>query len=159
MTKEAILQVDKDILREGLTKYTRKAYRMLPKLNKPRILDIGCGPGIQTMELARLSQGEIIGVDIHQPSLDRLTRKVEEAGLSDSVKAVNCSMFEMDFPNESFDVIWTEGSIFIIGFERGLKEWQRFLKPKGFLVVHEMAWLRGYKDRSRISETGPRPWL
>lgn len=141
MTKEAILQVDKDLLREGLTKYTRKAYRMLPKLNKPRILDIGCGPGIQTMELARFSQGEIIGVDIHQPSLDRLTRKVEETGLSDSVKAVNCSMFEMDFPDESFDILWAEGSIFIIGFERGLKEWQRFLKPDAFLVVHDMIWL------------------
>ena len=111
-------------------------------MDKPRILDIGCGSGGPTLELARLSQGEIIGIDIHQPSLDRLSRKIEQAGLSDRVKAVNCSMFNMDFADESFDIIWSEGSIFIIGFETGLREWQRLLKPKGFMVIHEMAWLR-----------------
>ena len=46
-------------------------------------------------------------------------------------------MFEMDFPDESFDIIWAEGSIWIIGFEKGLKEWNRLLKPNGFLVVHD----------------------
>lgn len=144
MTKDIFFEIHHDLQWEGSgrNKYTRKAYRMLPKLEKPRILDIGCGSGVPTMELARLSQGEIIGIDIHQLFLDRLTKKIEEAGLSNRVKAVNCSMFEMNFPDESFDIIWAEGSIFIIGFERGLKEWRRILKPNGFMVVHEMAWLR-----------------
>jgi len=142
MTEQTALQLEKDLLREGLCKYTRKAFQMLPRLDKPRILDIGCGPGGPTLELARLSQGEIIGIDIHQPFLDRMTGKIEEAGLSSRVKAVNRSMFDMDFPDDSFDIIWAEGSIWIIGFERGLKEWRRLLKPNGFLVVHEMVWLR-----------------
>lgn len=51
-------------------------------------------------------------------------------------------MLEMNFPDESFDIIWSEGSIHIIGFEKGLEEWRRFIRPNGFLVVHEMAWLR-----------------
>jgi len=110
---------------------------MLPQLDKPRILDIGCGSGIPTMELAGLSNGQIIGLDINQPLLNRLTRKIEKAGLSDRVKTLKCSMFDMDFPDESFDIIWAEGSISVIGFERGLKEWRRFLKPNGFLVVHD----------------------
>ena len=114
---------------------------MLPPMDRPRVLDVGCGPGGPTLELARLIRGEIVGLDIHQPSLDRLMRKIEKAGLSDRVKAVNCSLFEMDFPDKSFDIIWAEGSIYIIGFERGLKEWRRFLKAKGFLVVHDMTWL------------------
>jgi SAM-dependent methyltransferase len=41
----------------------------------------------------------------------------------------------MAFPDESFDIIWAEGSIFVIGFEQGLKVWRRVLKPGGFLVV------------------------
>jgi ubiquinone/menaquinone biosynthesis C-methylase UbiE len=53
------------------------------------------------------------------------------------VKTVKCSLFEMDFPDESFDIVWAEGSIWIIGFEKGLKEWRRLLKPNGFLVVHD----------------------
>ena len=137
MTEETIFQIDKDLLREGLSKYTRQAFNMLPELDKPRVLDVGCGSGVPTMELARLSNGQITGLDVNQPLLDRLTRKVEKAGLSDRVKAVKCSMFDMHFPDESFDIIWAEGSISVIGFKRGLKEWRRFLKPNGFLVVHD----------------------
>ena len=137
MTEETVFQIEKDLLRESLCKYTRKAFQLLPKLDKPRILDIGCGSGGPALELARLSQGEIIGIDIHQPSLDRLTRKVEQAGLSDRVKAMNCSMFNMDFADESFDIIWAEGSIHVVSFKRGLQEWKRFLKPNGFMVVHD----------------------
>jgi len=110
---------------------------MLPGLDEPRILDIGCGSGVPTMELARLGQGEVIGVDIDQPALDKLTKKIREAGLSNRVKAVNRSILDMVFPDESFDVIWSEGAIFVVGFERAIQEWKRFLKPGGFMVIHD----------------------
>jgi len=137
LNKEARFQIKRELVRKRLVKYTRKAFRILPKLYKPRILDIGCGSGIPTIELARLSQGEIIGIDIDQPALAKFTRKIKEAGLTDRVQAVNCSMFDMDFADESFDIIWSEGSIYAIGFERGLREWKRFLKPGGFMMVHD----------------------
>ena len=137
MIEEITLQTDKDLLRGGLCKYTRKAFHILPKLDKPHILDVGCGSGIPTIELARLTNGQIVGVDINQTSLGELTRKIEKAGLSGRVKALKCSILDMDFPDESFDIIWAEGSIWVIGFERGLNEWRRFLKPNGFLVVHD----------------------
>ena len=107
---------------------------------KPRILDVGCGSGVPTLELTRLSKGKIIGIDTDQHSLDRLTRRIEQAGFSGRVKAVNCSMLNLDFPEESFDIIWAEGSTFIIGFERALKEWRHLLKRERFLVAHEMTW-------------------
>ncbi|MFC1970216.1 class I SAM-dependent methyltransferase, partial [Chloroflexota bacterium] len=87
--------------------------------------------------LARLSRGEVIGIDIDQPALDIFARRIKEAGLTDRVQAINCSIFDMDFPDESFDIIWCEGSIYPIGFEKGLREWKRFLKPGGHLVVHD----------------------
>ncbi len=129
--------MDRDVVRRRLLKYTRKAFRMLPKLDKPRILDIGCGSGVPTMELARLGQGEVIGIDIDQPALDKLTRKISEAGFSNQVQAVNCSILDMSFPDESFDIIWSEGSIFVIGFERGIWEWKHLLKTNGFMVIHD----------------------
>jgi len=137
MLEDTIFQIDKDLIREGLNEYTRKAFHVLPKLDKPRILDVGCGSGVPTMELASLSNGQIIGLDIDQLLLDKLTRKIEKAGLSGRVKTMKCSMLDMDFPDGSFDIIWAEGSISIIGFKRGLEEWQRFLRPNGFLVVHD----------------------
>ncbi|MFW6126165.1 MAG: class I SAM-dependent methyltransferase [Chloroflexota bacterium] len=120
----------------------RRAFHMLPRLDKPRILDIGCGRGGPTLELAQLGQGEVVGLDIRQCDLDELERKAAEAGLSHRVKTVNRSMFEIDFPDESFDIAWSEGSIFVIGFERGLREWRRLIKRGRYLVVHDATWLR-----------------
>jgi ubiquinone/menaquinone biosynthesis C-methylase UbiE len=134
---EALFQKRKDRIRKRLLKYTRRAFRMLPQLDKPRILDIGCGSGVPTLELARLSDGEIVALDIDQRLLDVLRGNVEKAGLSDRVKIVNCSLFDMEFPDESFDVIWAEGSINVIGFRKGLWQWKHLIKPAGFMVVHD----------------------
>jgi len=98
---------------------------------------VGCGEGGPTLELARLSDGEVVGLDIHRPSLERLRKRIDEAGLSDRVRVVARSMLEMDFPDDTFDIIWSEGSIHIVGFEQGLGAWRRFVKPAGFVVVHE----------------------
>ena len=137
MTGDERFQMQRDKIRKRLLKYSRKAFRMLPQMDRPRILDIGCGSGIPSLELARLSRGNVIGIDIDQPALDKFNRRIEEAGLAERVQIINCSMFDMDFPDESFDIIWSEGSIYAIGVERGLREWKRFLTPSGFLVVHD----------------------
>ena len=105
--------------------------------NNARILDVGCGYGVSTIELARLSRGKVLGIDIDQQALDEFNKRITKMGLTDSVQAVNCSMLDMDFPDESYDIIWSEGSIYVIGFEKGLREWKRFLIPGGFLVVHD----------------------
>ena len=137
MTGHERFQSGKDKIRKRLLKYTRKAFRMLPQMEKPRILDIGCGSGIPTIELARLSNGEITGIDIDQSALDKFKREIEKEQLSTRIQAECCSIFDMDFPDESFNIIWAEGSIYAIGFEKGLREWKRFLKPDGYMVIHD----------------------
>jgi ubiquinone/menaquinone biosynthesis C-methylase UbiE len=107
----------------------------------PRILDVGCGPGAQTIELAHATRGEIFAVDIRQRFLDELTERAREAGVLPQITTVNASMFDMDFPAESFDLIWSEGAIYITGFAAGLGAWRRFLKPGGWLAVSELSWL------------------
>jgi len=53
LIEEKRFQMRKDNIRKRLLKYTRKTFRMLPQLEKPRILDVGCGSGIPTLELGR----------------------------------------------------------------------------------------------------------
>jgi ubiquinone/menaquinone biosynthesis C-methylase UbiE len=137
LSGEARFQRRKDRIRKRLLKYTRRAFRMLPQLDKPRILDVGCGSGVVTIELARLSNGEVISLDIDQGLLDVLYGNIEKAGLSDRVKVINRSLLDMEFPAGSFDIIWAEGSIFVIGFREGLQQWRRLLKSGGFMVVHD----------------------
>jgi ubiquinone/menaquinone biosynthesis C-methylase UbiE len=135
--KTLLIEINQDHFRGNLTKHTRKAFQMIPKLEKPRILDVGCGSGVPTIELAKLSDGEVIGIDTDESLLEKLSGKIQEEGFSDRVKIKKCSLFEIDFPDESFDIVWAEGSISIIGFERGLRDWKRLLKTNGFLVIHD----------------------
>ncbi|TFG30154.1 MAG: class I SAM-dependent methyltransferase [Promethearchaeota archaeon] len=137
MVFDLMKEINYEQLRSGFLKYTRKAFGILPRIEKPRILDIGCGSGIPTMELARLSDGEVIGVDIDQPALGNLNKKAEKIGLANRVKGIECSMFELNFSDESFDIIWAEGAIAPIGFKKGLKVWGRVLKRNGFMVLHD----------------------
>ena len=117
------------IERPGRLDYVRKAFSMLPALDNPHILDIGCGTGEPTLELARLSEGIITAVDINQRALDEFERKVIEQNYSDTIKIINRSMHDLNFPSEHFHIIWSEGSIFIIGFSEGLSQWKKFIKP------------------------------
>lgn len=129
--------LDHDGLRKNFSKYTRQAFQMVPQLDRPRILDIGCGTGVPALELARMSDGEIFGIDIDETALQEFSKKIAAAGLQDRVKAVKCSLFDIEFPDESFDVVWAEGVIAIIGFEKGLREWRRLIKPHGYLGIHD----------------------
>jgi ubiquinone/menaquinone biosynthesis C-methylase UbiE len=85
--------------------FTRKAFQMLPELGNPRILDVGCGQGGPTLELARLSGGQVTGLDIDQAALDELVRRAGQEGLSGRIQVVQGSMLNMEFADESFDVI------------------------------------------------------
>jgi 2-polyprenyl-3-methyl-5-hydroxy-6-metoxy-1,4-benzoquinol methylase len=81
---------------------TRRAFSMLAEPpSAPRMLDVGCGPGMQTLELARMTDGPITALDTHQPFLDELTKRAKEAGLSDRITAVRESMFAMPFRREA----------------------------------------------------------
>jgi SAM-dependent methyltransferase len=122
---------------------TRRAFRMAGELpDRPRILDVGAGPGMQTIELARISGGTIGAVDTHQPFLHELRRRADAAGCADRVTPVNASMTALPFRDESFDLVWSEGAIYIMGFREGLTAWRRLLAPGGYLVVTEPCWVK-----------------
>ncbi len=90
-------------LRGRSLEHSRRAYRLLPPLEQPRILDIGCGQGQQTMELARLGGGEVVGIDIDESALSGLQQRIDQADLSYRMKAIHASLFDNGFDDNSFD--------------------------------------------------------
>jgi ubiquinone/menaquinone biosynthesis C-methylase UbiE len=105
-----------------------------------RIADIGCGTGASTLLLARLLNAQITAVDFLQDFLDVLESRADDIGVSDKVNTLCCSMDSLPFEDDEFDIIWSEGAIYNIGFQKGIIEWSRFLKPGGLLVVSEITW-------------------
>ncbi|AHJ28813.1 class I SAM-dependent methyltransferase [Nodularia spumigena CS-584] len=116
--KDIFFQIHQNIPREGPgdSISTKNAFLKLVDLPPhPKIIDIGCGPGFQTLDLASLTNGTIIAIDNHPFYVNELKQKVLQQGLSEKITVINADMFALDFPDASFDIIWAEGSIYIIG--------------------------------------------
>lgn len=105
-----------------------------------RIADLGCGTGGQTMTLAKAVPGHITGLDLFPAFIDRLDEQAREQGVYPRVHGVVGSMEELPFDKGALDLIWSEGAIYNIGFERGLREWREYLKPGGYVAVTENTW-------------------
>jgi ubiquinone/menaquinone biosynthesis C-methylase UbiE len=124
---------------------TARAFTLIPDLPRhTRILDIGCGSGMPTLALAKLCPyAAITACDIYQPFLDDLQGRAKNNGLDTRIKTVCASMDNLPFPAESVDLIWAEGSAFVMGFKEALHSWKRFLKPKGYMAISECVWFTG----------------
>lgn len=105
-----------------------------------KVADIGCGTGASSLLLARLLNAHVTAVDLFQDFLKVLEIRAEKMGLSRKISTLACSMDDLPFGNEEYDVIWSEGAIYSIGFERGVKDWSRYLKADGLLVISEITW-------------------
>lgn len=124
----------------GSERDTLYALDLLPQ--KPsKLLEIGCGKGAATVVLAKAINADITAIDNEPAALDRLAAKLVNNGLAHRVTLLNKSMTTIDLPDESFDTIWCETSIYVMGVENALKAWKRLLRPAGYLVFNDLVWL------------------
>lgn len=115
----------------GSSEATSRALSFIDGLDERScIVDIGCGTGTPTTTLAKKTKGEIIGVDLFPEFIDIFNERFRRLGLGKRVRGIVGSMDKLPFEKEKFDLIWSEGSIYNIGFEKGLKSWKKFLKKK-----------------------------
>lgn len=105
------------------------------------IADIGCGTGSQTIVLAQNTNAQIKAVDLFPDFLEKLDNKTRELGLQQKVTTLSKSMDDLPFGEEEFDIVWSEGAIYNMGFEAGIKSWKKFIKAGGYLCVSEITWI------------------
>lgn len=131
----------------GGDKETKRAIELagLSPSTPLKIADIGCGTGSSTILLAKTLNAQITAVDFLPDFIDVLKANTEKAGLGNKINPLVGSMDKLPFEDEAYDVIWSEGAIYNMGFENGVNNWKRFLKPGGLLVVSEITWLTNHR--------------
>lgn len=106
------------------------------------ILDLGCGPGFFTMEMARRvgKTGLVVAADLQQGMLDILGKKLADTGLAARVK-LNLSRPEGTGLAERFDFIMVFYMLHEVpGQARFLAEIRSLLKPGGRVLLAEPKW-------------------
>jgi cyclopropane fatty-acyl-phospholipid synthase-like methyltransferase len=131
----------------GDDRSTVQAWNMLvsakPGLkDKIRVLDLGCGNGAQTIQLAKHINGTILAVDNHQPYLDELQRRAAAKGVSDKIQLCLKDMAKLVPADGPFDLVWSEGALFVMGFREGLKACHELLTQEGLLAASDLTWFQ-----------------
>lgn len=122
---------------------TLAALALVPEVGPhTRVLDLGCGTGLHTRLLAQRTPARFVAIDNHRPYVEELNVHAEALGLADRLESRVGDMTQLDFPPGSFDLIWCEGSIFVVGFDTGLRDWRRWLAPGGHVAITEACWTK-----------------
>lgn len=130
---------------------TRRALEACELPSEPTVLDLGAGTGSSTLVLAEeLAGAQITAVDLAESSLQTLSDRAERRGL-DNIETVEGDFMELDVEAESVDLIWSEGSVYAVGWESALAEWEPLLKPGGYLVVSDCVWVDDQRPEEAVA--------
>lgn len=130
---------------QGTTLFTSKSISRKEELN---ILEIGGGLGTTALLLAKVfPKARIISIDNNKDYVRQLNQKASQAGVSQQVQGMIMSMDQLQFPTGQFDVIWAEGSVYLTGLEKALKDWKKYLAPTGQMIINDLCWTRPHVPR------------
>ncbi|MEO0911876.1 MAG: methyltransferase domain-containing protein [Pseudomonadota bacterium] len=145
MSETPFQTLHKGLLREapGSDASTLKALTATGLAGPIRMVDMGCGPGAAALlALQALPEAEITAIDTHQPYLETLRTRADAAGLSARLETRCTDMATPGLPEASLDLILSEGALYFLGVEAGLKRWAPLLKPGGIVAFSEAIWIK-----------------
>jgi len=116
----------------------RKLGRLPPGL---RVVDLGCGSGSSTLTLARKLRTPVVAVDAYAPFLESLVERARAEGLAEWIEPRHADFSKLEGLEASFDLLWSEGAAFALGFERALELWRPLLVTGGWAALTELSWV------------------
>jgi demethylmenaquinone methyltransferase/2-methoxy-6-polyprenyl-1,4-benzoquinol methylase len=125
-------------------RWRRRAARVCLEGKPRRILDLGCGTGDLTIEIARMSgeDAEITALDYSLPMLERARQKAASAGVEKKVNFVHGQATQIPFPDGHFDCVGISFAFRNLTYKNPLcqphlAEVKRVLKGGGRYVIVE----------------------
>jgi len=139
----AFWKLHQDLPRQGVGAdwCSREALGRLPPLRKPpTILDLGCGPGRQSIVLAKHFRTPVQAVDLCQPYLDQMMDAAQAVGVESLIQPRREDFTRLPDAPRSIDLIWSEGAAWVMGMGPSLECWAPLLRDRGVMVVSDCVW-------------------
>lgn len=140
-------------------------FRVMGPLVGKRILDVGCGNGLNAVQFATMG-ATVTGIDLSPKAIETARRRAEVNGVSDRVTFV-CTPIEIaDLADDSFDIVWANAILhhMLDEFQLTLCRLVAWTRPDGLLVCAEpmnlfepIRWLRRMIPVRTEATPGERP--
>jgi ubiquinone/menaquinone biosynthesis C-methylase UbiE len=118
---------------ENLSSYSFLYNYLRDKCKGKKILDYGCGNGIHSVFLAECG-GNVTGIDLSENQLEIAKKRTQKKGIEDRVNFIKMDCEKLDFPGNSFDIIFDGGTFSSLDLNKVFSELVRVLKPDGFIL-------------------------
>ncbi|MCX8173399.1 MAG: class I SAM-dependent methyltransferase [Thermoplasmata archaeon] len=107
-------------------------YRHTDLYRAENVLELGCGTGVITREIAERTEGKVVAVDINKEFLGIAGRRVKEK----NVEFLEMDAHSLDFPDRTFDRIYFANFLLWARVpDKVFSEIARTLKPSGYLGI------------------------
>jgi SAM-dependent methyltransferase len=137
---QLMAELGKTVIHPGGGRSTEELLAMANLGRGQRVLDAGCGIGTTAAQIARRSSCEVVALDINEANLNRARCTVEQIGVDDRVEVRQGDIEQLEFGDESFDVVIVEAVTMFVHRKRAAAEVVRVCRRGGRVVDHEFIW-------------------
>ena len=136
LVKNEVIAEKKDF--KGSNIFLLSSYKFLKnflknKCENKKILDYGCGNGIHSVWLAK-NGASVVGIDLSENSIQIAKEEAEKKGIGNSVNFLLMDCENLEFSDNSFDIIFDGGTFSSLDLNKSFPELARVLSPDGFLI-------------------------
>lgn len=113
--------------------YRQRLYNRVGLVRADRVLDVGCGTGAVTLDIAESTRGHVVGIDIDDAKLEEARRLLEVAP---NLEFQTADVQDLPFPDGSFDLVTLNiVLVYVPDKQLAVKEMARVLRPGGHVLA------------------------
>jgi ubiquinone/menaquinone biosynthesis C-methylase UbiE/uncharacterized metal-binding protein len=129
------------ILHPGGTDATKQMYSLLNLRKGQKVLDIACGKGRASVEIAKKFGCKVVGFDILESSVREATEYAKQKGVEHLVSFIQADAEKLPFNDNEFDVTISQAMLILVNDkDKVIQEALRVLKPCGVSAWNELSW-------------------
>jgi 2-polyprenyl-3-methyl-5-hydroxy-6-metoxy-1,4-benzoquinol methylase len=127
-------------------------FRLMGDLRGKKVLDVGCGDGINGVLMAKLG-AHVTGVDVSEESIALASRRARVNGVEDRVSFVQGAIEDLDLEPHSFDIVFGDAILHhvIPDLELVVRSCRKWVRPGGLVLLSEPVVLARWLRRFRLS--------